>query len=168
MLHENTLTNQMRTFIFLSVFLLFVTACKSPDQKSTSVKDTIKSVNANPVKADSVQFSEPLVKDLYVKSGLVAKIHVINAVKSQEVYIVSARLLTAYKGKQPANAAIKYEAFLEEGDYKEFVGKDLIIFLKPNTQDRQLYNEGVQWGRSEPNVEFTYSDSLKNYISKLK
>ncbi|MBB6112732.1 hypothetical protein HDF23_005510 [Mucilaginibacter lappiensis] len=158
----------MRTFIFLSVFLLFVTACKSPDQKSTSVKDTIKSVNANPVKADSVQFSEPLVKDLYVKSGLVAKIHVINAVKSQEVYIVSARLLTAYKGKQPANAAIKYEAFLEEGDYKEFVGKDLIIFLKPNTQDRQLYNEGVQWGRSEPNVEFTYSDSLKNYISKLK
>ncbi|MDN5286434.1 MAG: hypothetical protein JWR38_2708 [Mucilaginibacter sp.] len=158
----------MRAFIFLPVILLFLTACKGPDHQSSSTGDTAKSVNANPVKTDSVHFSEPLVKDLYAKSDLVAKIHVVNAVKNQEVYVVSAKLITAYKGNQPDNAAIKYEAFLEEGNYKEFVGKDLIIFLKPNTQDHQLYNKGVRWGRTEPNVEFAYSDLLKDFILKLK
>ena len=158
----------MRAFIFLPVILLFITACKGPDPQNTSTSDTVKPVNASGAKADSVQFSAALVKDLYTKSDLVAKIHVVNAVKNQEVYVVSAKVIATYKGKQPDDPTIKYEAFLEEGNYKEFVGKDLIIFLKPNTQDHQLYSKGARWGRTEPNVEFAYSDLLRDYILKLK
>ncbi|MBD1392342.1 hypothetical protein [Mucilaginibacter glaciei] len=143
--------------------LLFLAACTSPEKKPANLLyDTVSA------KSDTVKFSEPLVKSLYGKSDLVAKVKVISAVKQQEIFIVTAQLMEAYKGQAEKNSTIKYEAFLEEGDYKEFVEKDLIIFLTTNKQDKKLYDQGVRWGRTEPNVEFAYNSMLKNYILKLK
>lgn len=150
-----------------SILILFVllASCKSPETKSVQQNTTQKQVV---VKKDSVQFSQPFVKDLYGKSDLVARIKVLSAVKNQDVYIVSANLISTYKGKTNATSPLKYEAFLEEGDYKEFYGKDLIIFLNANKHDPKLFAAGVHWGRAEANVEFAYSEELNNYILKLK
>nr|WP_067061289.1 hypothetical protein [Mucilaginibacter sp. L294] len=143
--------------------LLFLGACTSPEKKTVDKpQDTIAA------KTDSVKFNESFVKSLYGKSDLVARIKVIKAVKQQDIYVIDAQLIEAYKGQTTDKPNIKYEAFLEEGDYKEFVGKELIIFLTINKQDKKLYTEGVHWGRTEPNVEFAFDNDLKNYILKLK
>ncbi|MGY4536190.1 hypothetical protein ACVW0P_000597 [Mucilaginibacter sp. UYNi724] len=153
----------MRIQSILIALILFAAACKSPEKKAIVVShDTVATVK------DTTKFSAPLVKSLYSNSDLVAKIKVISTVKKQEIYIITAQMLEAYKGQAAKLSEIKYEAFLEEGDYKEFVDKTLIIFLKTNTQDKQLYSQGVHWGRTEPNVEFAYSDSLKNHILNIK
>ncbi len=150
-----------------SILILFVllASCKSPETKSVQQNATQKQVV---VKKDSVQFSQPFVKDLYAKSDLVVRIKVLSAVKNQDVYIVSANLISTYKGKLVTESPLKYEAFLEEGDYKEFYGKDLIVFLNANKHDPKLFAAGVHWGRTEANVEFAYSEELNNYILKLK
>lgn len=150
-----------------SILILFVllASCKSPETKSVQ-QDTVQTQVA--VKKDSVKFSEPFVKDLYAKSDLVVRVKVLSAVKNQDAYIVGANLISTYKGKADTTSPLKYEAFLEEGDYKEFYGKDLIIFLNANKHDPKLFAAGVHWGRTEANVEFAYSEELNNYILKLK
>jgi hypothetical protein len=148
------------------ILIVLLASCKSPESK-TARRDTIAQKQVV-VKNDTTSFSRPFVKDLYAKSDFVARIKVLNAVKNHDVYIVSANLLSAYKGKSGTRSTLKYEAFLEEGDYKEFYGKDLIIFLTANKHDPKLLAEGVNWGRTEANVEFAYSEELNNYILKLK
>ena len=147
------------------IFFALLASCKSPETKSAQ-HNTIQKQYA--VKKDPASFSQPLVKDLYAKSDLVVRIKVFSAVKNQDVYIVSANLISTYKGKAGTASTLKYEAFLEEGNYKEFYGKDLIVFLSANKHDPKLLAEGVHWGRTEANVEFAYSEELRAYISKLK
>jgi hypothetical protein len=150
-----------------SILILFVllVSCKSPETKSVQ-RDTLQKQVA--VKMDTVKFSQPFVKDLYKKSDLVARVKVLSAVKNRDIYIVCANLISTYKGKAGKAAPLKYEAFLEDGDYKEFYDKDLILFLNANKHDPKLLAEGVYWSRTEANVEFAYGNQLSSYISKLK
>jgi uncharacterized lipoprotein YmbA len=148
------------------ILIVLLASCKSPETK-TAQQDTVAEKQVA-VKNDTTSFSRAFVKDLYAKSDLVVRIKVLDAVKNQDVYIVSANLLSTYKGKAGTRSPLKYEAFLEEGDYKEFYGKDLVIFLNANKHDPKLLAEGVNWGRTEANVEFAYSEELNNYILKLK
>lgn len=153
----------MRIQTLLIALMLFSVACTNPKKKPVQATgDTVEK------RVDTAKFSAPFTKSVYSKSELVAKIKVISAVKNGEIYIVTADLLEAYKGQAEKTSDIKYEAFLEEGNYQEFIDKTLIIFLKKNTQDKKLFSEGVHWGRTEPNVEFSYSDSLKNFILNIK
>lgn len=145
------------------VVVLFLAACTNREKTPANIRQDSVSEKVDPSK-----FSEPLVKSLYSKSGLVAKIKVINAVKRKKVYVIDARVLEAYKGQADNQSDLQYEAFLEEGDYKEFLGEELIIFLTTNKQDKKLYSEGVRWGRTEPNVEFAFDETLKSFILKLK
>ncbi|WCT11308.1 hypothetical protein [Mucilaginibacter jinjuensis] len=154
----------MRGSILIILFVLLA-SCKSPETKSVQ-KDTVQKQVA--VKKDTATFSQPFVKDLYAKSDLVVRVKVLGAVKNQDFYVVSANLISTYKGKADTTSPLKYEAFLEEGDYKEFYGKDLIVFLNTNKHDPKLFAAGVRWGRIEANVEFAYSEELNNYILKLK
>jgi hypothetical protein len=150
------------------ILILFVllASCKSPETKSALQHTVVQKQVA--VKKDTVNFSRSFVKNLYIKSDLVVRIKVLSAVKNQDVHIVSANLVSTYKGKADTASTLKYEAFLEEGDYKEFYGKDLIVFLKNNKEDPKLFVAGVHWGRTEANVEFAYGEELNNYILTLK
>ena len=147
----------------VAVAVLFLAACTNSKKEPANAQlDTLVA------KVDTPTYSEPFVKSLYNKSGLVVKIRVLNAVKQKKVYVVDARVLEAYKGQADNQSDLQYEVFLKEGDYKEFLGKELIIFLTTNKQDKKLYSEGVRWGLTEPNVEFAFDETLKSYILKLK
>ena len=153
----------MRIRPIIAVVVLLLTACTNPKKEpANKQQDTLVT------KVDTATFSEPIVKSLYNKSGLVARIKVLSAVKRQKVYVIDARVLEAYKGQADNQSDLEYEAFLKEGDYKEFLGKELIIFLTTNKQDKKLYSEGVRWGRTAPNGEFPFDEPLKSYILKLK
>ncbi|GGH04760.1 hypothetical protein [Mucilaginibacter phyllosphaerae] len=152
---------QIRSIVLITT--LFLSACSNPTKTPVA-----KSPDTVAVKTNSVKFNEAYVQSLYAKSDLVARIKVTGAVKHQEIYVIDARLIEVYKGKTEKQPHIKYEAFLEEGDYKEFIGKELIMFLTSNKQDKKLYNEGVHWSRTEPNVEFAFDNDLKNYLLNLK
>jgi hypothetical protein len=157
----------MRAYTVLFIGLLILAACESANKRPAKNHNHSTASSSSPT-ADTVTFSEPFVKDLYAKSALVARIKVLSAVKNQDIYLITAKPIEIYKGKPVNDTTIKYEAFLEEGNYSEFVNKELIIFLVPNKQDAALYKQGVHWGRTEPNVEFAYSNLLKNYLLKLK
>ena len=129
----------MKIYILFTAALLSLAACnysgKGPANKQLADTAT--------AKTDTVKLPVAFIKDAYAKSDLVAKIKVNKAVKAGEIYVIDAALLETYKGKATSNF-IKYEAFLEEGSYQEFLNKELIIFLKANTRDSELLKKGIQ------------------------
>lgn len=148
--------------ISILIIALGATVFKSIGDNSPVV---IASLNKQAVNLKKPEFSASMVKDLYQRSDLVVNVKVLGATKNADVYIVNTEVKTVYKGKWDTSH-LEYEAFLEEGSYKEFYGKDLIVFLKK--QDNKFNTKGVKWGRTEPNVEFAYDDKLSSYLLKLK